>query len=1680
MEALEANVAKAQAAVSKAKSDGARQKAEERLAKAQAELEAERMPHAILFSEGITASKKASKYGAAVYVYPTEDYAKMRLFLTEDGKNGFALKPDGDIVSVFSSGGGTVHAMMELAVEQGGTKLDAFNTVLPKLYGLSDFVEVGRDPWNDEYKPDDWDYEVFKDFNNGRPDIVYMEYRPVALKSAEPTVDDDSDTDAMLPSSEGQTETPVSGVSFTKAPEDGRDRAALIESRKALMAEAKVLAAKGTLSGKEAERLIKLGNELSDVMYRLMSGKPLDPTKIKPEAERMSTLPQDIVISAYNDVLKDYDVFMAINNAAMGTVNNSYTDVDRLYESKKGPVMYEAFTPTRDALRATFGDTMTLYRAEGQQRQKPTQNWATTREYAAQFGGNVVERTIPVDNIIAVNVGIGNYHELIVGVPPKSGGVDAILPRRSGGQLAGAKTRAGGVPSTGQNDKYDATLTQIHNNFIALLNLTVRTGGVTAAGGRALGQHTADNGVIRLKEARDFEVLVHEAWHALHTDRSAELDAAINGNIHSTELLAIATNIYGGALTNATRDKKLREGFAEFGRLYMTNKAEALNWAPNFYTAFENILRGSDPKLLDGLRTIRSQYERLFDLSSVAFGRSFLTSGKDEGLWARMKKGVEEQGILGYLKTGLGIHMHHAYVQVIDKGKVFTRLKTELQNLEEKNKSGLIHDLLRSEDPRVLYEMGQRTGQVAVDEVYNGITDWWGNKNTTASLRDALARIHNVDPSKKIPMDETITEDFNNYLVAKTVLEDETNPVLKARKDKPSAPYNAADAQQIILELEQKYGTRFTEAAEMIYDYNRGLWKKMRDAGLINDEQYLDGQVRKNYVPLFRDMSGTASGNAKKNALTSGDTKVIKQRSGSARDILFPLESIMTATMAMEQTIASNRVKVALAQMADRAGYGSGKFIERVPDTIVKAMESPILDTVNAALKNSGISTQDQDMIRMIMESVYDESSKATVYRRQIKTPGPDGEHIMFFYENGKRKAISIGNDKDLELAHDVFAAMDGLGQENFGAFVDIMTLSSAVTRAGVTSWFDFLAVNYIRDQISAAILTDVGYIPFFSGIKGMYHILKQDDVARDYLIGGGAMGGVNSAALESIQTERDINILKRKGYSVQILGADKLGTFTGVVKALSHLSELMEGATRVGLYEKAYKRAKAEGLTHEDAMREASYIGTDYINFGRHGSAKTMRLLARIIPFFNAQIQGLDKTLRAMFGDEVASRKGLKFVLKSYLKSTATIDGMQNLTRTERQQLKNGRKVWMKMVILGMFGAALGLMFKGDPDYEEATPYLKSRYWVIPLGNGKVFMIPKPFELAIVNNAIEAAIESDGASLNKFLDGLQQTLTPPVQNPLIKYAYEVATNYDTFRDRPLVPVWMQALPPAQQAHAHTATLAKKIGEAIGVSPIYVEHFITSIGASAGRDLMSMLDFTDPNRPEKGWDETAIMRRFIRETRKGGNTVEEFYGQMSQFNGSITTAGAGYKKLMDQGRDMQANRMLDEFNDDQKAWAILNYNWDASYKRMHPGYRTNQIAEVVNGLKKELFLPALTNKAGDEIVLTPGQKLEAIEVLNDILHREMRNYLVAMKVPGFQDKQIMPTEYSYDLLEELNPDVYDLLQEKIQKQKIYDFDVVIQNWPEVKDALIGDREYADLDGYLRDHGQKPKKRKARE
>lgn len=181
-----------------------------------------------------------------------------------------------------------------------------------------------------------------------------------------------------------------------------------------------------SLTKEEAQRYTILAKELESLRYDLVRSPRIE--DIQPPEQRKSIMPSELVLIARQDLRSSKDIFLAIADASNGVWFDQETAIDDIVRGRNPNIsfaqLYNSFSNTssntREALRSKFGNTIRLFRAEGKQKAKPTQNWATTEEYARQFGNNVISKDIPIDNIIAVNVGLsGNYHELIVGEPPR-------------------------------------------------------------------------------------------------------------------------------------------------------------------------------------------------------------------------------------------------------------------------------------------------------------------------------------------------------------------------------------------------------------------------------------------------------------------------------------------------------------------------------------------------------------------------------------------------------------------------------------------------------------------------------------------------------------------------------------------------------------------------------------------------------------------------------------------------------------------------------------------------------------------------------------------------------------------------------------------------------------------------------------------------------------------------------------------------------------------------------------------------------------------------------------------------------------------------------------------------------------------------------------------------------------
>lgn len=118
-------------------------------------------------------SISASRYGVTLTDYSVDEYAKMKCYLVPGLDAGFAIKPDGELVSLHnnSTQRGIGEQLVELSKQAGGTHFDHFDIPrLNEIYNAAGFVETERLKFDPQYAPEGWDYEKYDS-----PDVVFRQ-----------------------------------------------------------------------------------------------------------------------------------------------------------------------------------------------------------------------------------------------------------------------------------------------------------------------------------------------------------------------------------------------------------------------------------------------------------------------------------------------------------------------------------------------------------------------------------------------------------------------------------------------------------------------------------------------------------------------------------------------------------------------------------------------------------------------------------------------------------------------------------------------------------------------------------------------------------------------------------------------------------------------------------------------------------------------------------------------------------------------------------------------------------------------------------------------------------------------------------------------------------------------------------------------------------------------------------------------------------------------------------------------------------------------------------------------------------------------------------------------------------------------------------------------------------------
>lgn len=199
----------------------------------------------------------------------------------------------------------------------------------------------------------------------------------------------------------------------------------------------------------------------------------------------------------------------------------------------------------------------------------------------------------------------------------------------------------GGIAQTGPVGAGES-LAGLSQSFIKLMDLTARQGRLTLKGG-AVGQYSSKQDTVRLKTWNDFSTLVHEGGHALHMSTPGpELTAWVSSN--KADLKTAAKHLYGGDVSKMDEATRIAEGFAEFFRVYVTNKAFAKKHYPQMTQSFDDLLTQTAPDLKAGLDAVGAGFQAWLQKPSAALIRDMVVSGAEPGAINRNLAEISEGG----------------------------------------------------------------------------------------------------------------------------------------------------------------------------------------------------------------------------------------------------------------------------------------------------------------------------------------------------------------------------------------------------------------------------------------------------------------------------------------------------------------------------------------------------------------------------------------------------------------------------------------------------------------------------------------------------------------------------------------------------------------------------------------------------------------------------------------------------------------------------------------------------------------------------------------------------------------------------------------------------------------------------------------------------------------------------
>jgi len=445
-----------------------------------------------------------------------------------------------------------------------------------------------------------------------------------------------------------------------------------------------------------------------------------------------------------------------------------------------------------------------------------------------------------------------------------------------------------------------------------------------------------------------------------------------------------------------------------------------------------------------------------------------------------------------------------------------------------------------------------------------------------------------------------------------------------------------------------------------------------------------------------------------------------------------------------------------------------------------------------------------------------------------------------------------------------------------FPAFVRVLGVPARLLRRAVVASPVYMARQLFRDSLGATMTSGANIIPLLSALN---QIGKPNALRSRGITGGQVFTGMPEDVTRMLKD----------------MQAGKLSVTNGL-SYLEAKAAQVDALTRKAQYDSYL----AQGLSE----MEATYMALESMNFSKRGLSPTMHMASTLIPFFNAQIQGLDVLYKSFTGQ---------------------------MPLNERLDVR--QKLWERGLMLAGLSVAYAMYMQDDETYENAKPEEKYGNWFVRVpGFEQMVRLPIPFELGYIFKALPEALvniamnEKGGEEAMKAFKHIAQQMVPGASSYFIPQAVKPALEalaFETslYTGRSIESAKEQEKEPGYRARESTTALAREVGELTGFSPIKMEYLIRGYTGGMGMALLAALSAPfgkeGPEAATKRASDLPVVGTLF-QPKDASGIIDATYERMKQVNQVKET----YEGLLEDGRQADADKYLKE-NIDEMALASV-------------------------------------------------------------------------------------------------------------------------------------------------------------